>query len=169
MPVEQLQQNWLKIVESGVPNYFGSQRFGIDGQNVAKGMELLGGARFPRHLESIYLSSVRSYLFNLLLAERVKAGSWNALIPGDFAQFAEGKAGFYCQQPSVDDIERCAQGRLSPAGSLPAYLKIRSILWMNVRLQCWRILSRLLRRCMQKKSVATSESFVLFPSSLSLR
>ncbi|TCS40732.1 tRNA pseudouridine(13) synthase TruD [Reinekea marinisedimentorum] len=123
LPANLLEQNWQQITEAGVPNYFGAQRFGMGGQNVEKGIQLLNGARFPRHLESLFLSSVRSYLFNLLLAERVKAGTWNTLIPGDFAQFTEGKAGFYCEHPSADDTERCVQGRLSPSGSLPGLSK----------------------------------------------
>jgi tRNA pseudouridine13 synthase len=121
--LEQIEQNWQEVAAAGVPNYFGAQRFGHGGLNVEKGIQLLQGARFPRHQESLFLSSVRSYLFNELLAERIRAGNWNTLIAGDFAQFTEGKAGFYCEQPSPDDIARCNEGRLSPSGSLPGVSK----------------------------------------------
>ncbi|TXR54061.1 tRNA pseudouridine(13) synthase TruD [Reinekea thalattae] len=120
----EISAGWAQIVEQGVPNYFGSQRFGIDGLNVDKGIQLLTKTqRFPRHQESIYLSAVRSYLFNSLLAERVTQQTWNRLVAHEFAQFTEGKAGFYCAAPEPDDHERCLAGKLSPCGSLPGVSK----------------------------------------------
>jgi len=122
--LDQIRQNWERICQQGVPNYFGPQRFGHGGQNVKKAVDwLVAGAKVPRHNESIYLSSVRSYLFNQLLASRVVDGSWAALIDNDFAQFSEGKAGFYCESPEQNDIDRCNAGQLSPSASLPGLSK----------------------------------------------
>jgi len=124
MPLDQLAHNWQILVEQGVPNYFGPQRFGHGGLNVLNGSAwLLGRAKAPRHLQSIYLSAIRSFLFNKLLAQRVLDGSWNRLIAGDFAQFTEGKAGFYCAEPQATDIERCLQAKVSPCASLPGLSK----------------------------------------------
>jgi tRNA pseudouridine13 synthase len=124
VPLDQLARNWQILVEQGVPNYFGPQRFGHGGLNVHNGSAwLLGRAKAPRHLQSIYLSAVRSFLFNKLLAQRVLDGSWNHLIEGDFAQFTEGKAGFYCAQPEAADVERCLQAKVSPCASLPGLSK----------------------------------------------
>ncbi len=70
------------IKQQGVPNYFGRQRFGRDGQNYQKACDLLSDpeARSRRKLDrkqkDIYLSALRSWLFNDLLVEEVKAGSW---------------------------------------------------------------------------------------------
>ncbi|MEJ2042185.1 MAG: tRNA pseudouridine(13) synthase TruD [Reinekea sp.] len=115
-----LETRWQQLAQAGVPNYFGPQRFGHGGKNTVCGMDwLLGKAKAPRQNQSIYLSAVRSYLFNHLLENRVNDGSWNHLINGDFVQFTEGKSGFYCEQPAQHDIERCAQGQLSPCASLP--------------------------------------------------
>ena len=124
VPLAQLERNWQTLVEHGVPNYFGPQRFGHGGLNVFNGSEwLLGRAKVQRHLQSIYLSAVRSYFFNRLLAQRVQDGTWNRLIDHDFAQFTEGKAGFYCEEPEATDIDRCALGKVSPCASLPGLSK----------------------------------------------
>jgi tRNA pseudouridine13 synthase len=117
--LESLQNNWQTICEQGVPNYFGPQRFGREGGNVSKGVDwILGNAKMPRQFQSIYLSSVRSYLFNELLADRVKNRTWNTLLKGDFAQFTAGKTGFYCEEVAENDEERCLNGQISPSASL---------------------------------------------------
>ena len=85
-----------QILEQGVPNYFGEQRFGIDGGNLPEADSLLrtqygadrikdsgkkrgrGKRGSPRG--GIYMSAARSYLFNLVLAERVKQGNWSRLL-----------------------------------------------------------------------------------------
>jgi tRNA pseudouridine13 synthase len=122
--LEAIQQNWQKVITDGVPNYFGPQRFGFAGQNVEKGVDwILGRESAPRQHQSIYLSAVRSYLFNHLLEQRVKDGTWNRLIAGDFVQFTEGKSGFYCEQPEENDHARCDSGQLSACASLPGSIK----------------------------------------------
>jgi len=50
---------------TGFPNYFGNQRFGRGGGNLPKAWQLLKQRRLNRHKKkSIYLSSLRSFLFN---------------------------------------------------------------------------------------------------------
>ena len=68
-----------------VPNYFGQQRFGRDGRNVTSAMRWVekGKPRISPFLKSIYLSSLRSYVFNLVLAARVNRGDWCEVIDGD--------------------------------------------------------------------------------------
>jgi tRNA pseudouridine13 synthase len=74
----------LRQIGAGVPNYFGPQRFGIDGGNLLAADRLLarrrirGGGR-----NGIYLSAARSWLFNLVLAARVRDGSWRRALPGE--------------------------------------------------------------------------------------
>lgn len=86
------QLNRIKV--GGVPNYFGEQRFGNQGQNVAKALALFEGARFKREQKSLYLSAARSFLFNHILAERVKSANWNQAIDGDVFMF-DGSRGFF--------------------------------------------------------------------------
>ena len=73
------------IAARGVPNYYGEQRFGRQGANLDLARRLFAGRRLSRNKRSLALSAVRSYLFNLVLAERVKTGCWDELIAGDLA------------------------------------------------------------------------------------
>lgn len=64
----------LKLIKfQGVPNYFGEQRFGIDSQNLMAAKTWIEEKkRLQRSLEGLYLSSLRSYIFNAILRERIK-------------------------------------------------------------------------------------------------
>lgn len=63
-----------KIKKVGFPNYFGEQRFGRDGGNLPKAWQLIKQRRLNKHKKkSIYLSSLRSFLFNRVLDARVEA------------------------------------------------------------------------------------------------
>jgi tRNA pseudouridine13 synthase len=66
------------------PNAFGSRRFGTD--NVERAVDWLAhrrGRRISRFKQGIYLSVLRSLLFNEVLAARIKAGNWASCLPGD--------------------------------------------------------------------------------------
>ena len=69
----------------GAPNYFGEQRFGATGENVSAALDWVraGKPRISRFLRSIYLSSLRSFLFNEVLAKRVADGTWGCLLDGE--------------------------------------------------------------------------------------
>lgn len=71
------------ISERGFPNYFGEQRFGFDNQNLQRGWELLASRRLAKHKKKgIYLSALRSFLFNKVLDTRVKEDLFQ--IPDEF-------------------------------------------------------------------------------------
>ena len=76
----------LKAVASqGVPNYFGAQRFGHNGGNVEQGRAMLAReirVRNPK-TKGIYLSALRSFVFNEVLAQRIQQGLWGQALPGD--------------------------------------------------------------------------------------
>jgi len=81
---DQIDARLQSIAKLGVPNYFGEQRFGRSGDNVAQAMAMFeGGARPSQHLRGILLSAARSYLFNRVLSARVADGSWLQPMPGD--------------------------------------------------------------------------------------
>jgi tRNA pseudouridine13 synthase len=82
-PATRVDERLEMLRDSGVPNYFGEQRFGRDGNNLRLASELFAGKRLRRNQRSIALSAARSYLFNHILQQRVRDGSWNRLIPGD--------------------------------------------------------------------------------------
>jgi len=80
-----LLKRMQRVAAEGVPNYFGVQRFGREQGNLAKAAEMFERKRRVnnRQLRGLYLSAARSMLFNLVLAERVAAGNWNQLLPGE--------------------------------------------------------------------------------------
>ena len=69
----------------GAPNYFGEQRFGATGENVTAALDWVraGKPRISPFLRSIYVSSLRSFLFNEVLAKRVEDGTWQRLLDGE--------------------------------------------------------------------------------------
>jgi tRNA pseudouridine13 synthase len=73
------------VASQGVPNYFGAQRFGFEGGNVEQGRAMLAReirVRNPKK-KGIYLSAVRSFVFNEVLALRIQQGLWGQTLPGD--------------------------------------------------------------------------------------
>jgi tRNA pseudouridine13 synthase len=80
-----LEQRLRDVRERGVPNYFGEQRFGHGGGNLDAALAWVRGesAAPKRQLRGIYLSALRSQLFNTLLAGRVSAGNWERVETGD--------------------------------------------------------------------------------------
>jgi len=71
------------IAGQGVPNYFGEQRFGRDGANIANALAMFAGRRTARAQRTHLLSAARSELFNRVLAARVLDGSWNRGLEGE--------------------------------------------------------------------------------------
>lgn len=106
---EQLAQRWQKICEGGVPNYFGEQRFGIEGGNIERAQALFGGQKVKdKKKRSIYLSAARSYLFNQMIAQRIEENRYADIEVGDVCMLAGTQSVFKVE--AVDDalIERLA-------------------------------------------------------------
>ncbi len=74
-----------RIREAGVPNFFGEQRFGHDYGNLEKGELLFSGGmrKLPRYRRGLYLSAVRSQLFNEVLGRRIGSQTWDLPLQGD--------------------------------------------------------------------------------------
>ena len=123
--VRELQANQATISEQlhlinrhGLPNYYGEQRFGHQGQNIAKALALFGGAKVRREQRSIYLSAARSYLFNQILSLRVRDNSWNQAITGDMYQLEGSKSCFKSMQPDEEIKRRLEAMDIHPCGAL---------------------------------------------------
>lgn len=92
-PDDYFNQRLTTINEQGFPNYFGQQRF--SGHNLAKARLLFEtNKRMPREQRSLCLSAARSYLFNLLLSERVKRDNWLHYLKGDVLMLAGSRSQF---------------------------------------------------------------------------
>lgn len=80
-----IEANLRAVAAQGAPNYFGAQRFGFEGGNVEQGRAMLAReirVRNPKK-KGIYLSAVRSFVFNEVLALRIQQGLWGKTLPGD--------------------------------------------------------------------------------------
>ena len=116
---EALDKRLAQIAAQGVPNYYGLQRFGHDGGNLAHARHCAANQSLPdkRNLRSRLLSAARSYLFNRVLAERVAAGTWNQALPGDLLAFTDSRSFFPAGEAECSD-PRLAILDLHPTGPL---------------------------------------------------
>jgi tRNA pseudouridine13 synthase len=96
----------------GIPNYFGPQRFGRDGANLAR---ITAESLHPGE-RGFVLSAARSLVFNAVLAERVGDGSWERLEVGDVANL-DGRGSVF-PVDALDDtlIARCEELDIHPTG-----------------------------------------------------
>jgi len=80
----ELEQRLAEIALA-VPNYFGEQRFGIEGNNLVRAQEWFeqGKTIKNRQQRGLIMSAARSYLFNLVLSERLQQNNWLAAITGE--------------------------------------------------------------------------------------
>ncbi|MBE9516575.1 MAG: tRNA pseudouridine(13) synthase TruD [Proteobacteria bacterium] len=109
-----------EIQQQGFPNYFAEQRFGRDGANVSKAKAMFDRSmkvrdRFRR---GMFLSAARSWIFNHVLAERVRQGSWNQALAGEICAL-EGSRQHFKSQPDDPEIkDRIDSGDIHPSGPL---------------------------------------------------
>ena len=104
------------LKQSGLPNTFGRQRFGRDGDNPQRGVELLRRPRRRGHrLGALLVSSVQSAVFNRVLALRIHRGELRRALMGDLMQKHD-TGGLFdvtdptAEQPRVDRVDISATG-----------------------------------------------------------
>lgn len=108
------------IKQVGVPNYFMTQRFGYQGQNLTRAYALFFNKQRikNRKMKGFLLSSARSYLFNLVLAHRVKQQNWNTGLIGDAFILNGTRQFFYNDVLSEDITNRLLTHDIHPSGPL---------------------------------------------------
>ncbi|MEL4380717.1 tRNA pseudouridine(13) synthase TruD [Shewanella algae] len=95
---EDVLQRLELIAESGVPNYFGEQRFGHNGRNIEMARQMLQGRKVKdRNKRSIYLSALRSLLFNQLVSQRLASHGLECL-DGDCVMLAGSRSFFVAER-----------------------------------------------------------------------
>ncbi len=116
----ELEERLRRVAGQGVPNYFGEQRFGLDGGNLAHAEALFAGREGvkDRQQRGLYLSAARAHLFNQVLSRRVAAGSWNQLLAGE-VMMLEGSHSIFTVT-LVDEAlrQRVETGDIHPTGFL---------------------------------------------------
>ncbi|WP_426801474.1 tRNA pseudouridine(13) synthase TruD [Xanthomonas campestris] len=119
------------IAARGIPNWFGEQRFGRDGGNVAAALAMFGYTRqldgtlapapkrrLRNDQRSLLLSAARSALFNQVLTARVEQGDWDAPLDGE-AWMLDGSRSVFGPEPWSEVLaERLARFDIHPSGPL---------------------------------------------------
>ncbi|MEE4379586.1 MAG: tRNA pseudouridine(13) synthase TruD [Candidatus Competibacteraceae bacterium] len=115
-----LEERLRQVAQFGVPHYFGSQRFGRDGGNLAKAEALfLGKMRVKdRHQRGLYLSAARSEIFNQILSRRVAEGSWNQPLAGDVMMLDGSHSVFQITEVDTTIQQRVMDCDIHPTGPL---------------------------------------------------
>lgn len=82
---ESLAERVSLISRQGVPHYFGPQRFGHHGGNVNQALHWVEKAELPfeRELRGRVLSTLRAWLFNGDISQRLRQQTWQIWQPGD--------------------------------------------------------------------------------------
>lgn len=122
LDISSLEQRVASARQYGVPNYFGPQRFGRGGRNMALARALFAGRRLSRGRRSFALSATRSLLFNAVLDARLRYHDWPAAVPGDVFMLAGTHSLFASattQQDWASLQDRCRRQDILPTGPLP--------------------------------------------------
>lgn len=126
------EQHLATISKTGVPNYFGPQRFGYEGNNIAEVLRLFARPipaskpktkkskrkRAPREQNAMELSAARSLIFNEILAARVRVGNWDTGLAGEVFNL-DGSGSIFGSE-AIDDAlrARVMSGDIHPTGVL---------------------------------------------------
>jgi len=102
----------------GAPNFYGEQRFGREGDNAARGREIVAGGKPPRDkkLARLLVSSLQSELFNTWLVARMTDGLYARVLAGDVLRKLGGGM-FTCEDAATDE-PRLLAGELVLTGPM---------------------------------------------------
>ena len=105
------------LQQTGVPNFYGPQRFGHGMQNVHRGFALFSAGKKPRK-DPFMVSVVQSVLFNIWLKERMQAGHLRRLLAGDVAKKTD-TGGIFTVEDVASESQRFDSGAIVYTG--PVY------------------------------------------------
>lgn len=114
-----------RLVASGLPNFYGTQRFGRRGDNALLGAAILGLAEHPetarakrdRFMHRLAISALQSELFNRTLSARLKDGLLDNVVPGDVLR-KRASGGMFNTEDVNADRPRVKSGELDPTGPM---------------------------------------------------
>lgn len=108
-----------RLAAHGMPNYFGSQRFGRDLDNLPRGLAMLSGReRVGGGLRRMLVSAVQSAVFNAVTATRLELGAHERVLDGDVLMRVE-SGGCFVSDDAARDQARLDAGELVLAGPMP--------------------------------------------------
>jgi tRNA pseudouridine13 synthase len=106
------------LIARGVPNLFGSQRFGPNNDSLRQAENFVAKNRRAKSRRDEFLISViQSSLFNAWLADRISDHTWHTPLDGDVMLKAQTGAPFVCTDAAIDRA-RCEKGEIVVGGPL---------------------------------------------------
>ena len=91
------------IMQQGVPNYFGPQRFGHGLANLKDAKAMFEGARVnSKHKRSLFISAARSWVFNTVVSQRFIQQKASTLLTGDCVLLKGSRSFFHVDV--LDDV-----------------------------------------------------------------
>lgn len=110
-----------RLARDGMRNYFGEQRFGVQGKNLERAIGWLRGTeRAPRHRErflaKLYPSVIQSEVFNRYLALRAAQG-FHELLPGEVVRL-DGTGSFFVVEDPEKEKSRLLSRDIHPTGPI---------------------------------------------------
>ncbi len=101
---EQAKEIVDRINETGLPNFYGVQRTGKQGENIHQGWLILKKKKRlgNRWLRKYLLSAYQSYLCNRYLVKRIEKGLFNKILQGDIAKKHETGGLFWVEDKETE-------------------------------------------------------------------
>ena len=115
-----VEASFARISIHGIPNAFGAQRYGKDGDNPAHALAWLRGEHRPPRdprLRRLHWSALQSAIFDAVLQARVGDGTWATPVEGDLLKLRQSGGLFVCEDAAAN-AERALRGELSPTGPI---------------------------------------------------
>lgn len=110
------------LATTGMANYFGEQRYGRGFSNLRALVEWGRGERRGqprRQARNWLISTLRSAIFDHVLADRLAQGEFDQVRPGDLLQLAGSRSRFLAEADELDILQsRLVAGDLMPTGPL---------------------------------------------------
>ena len=99
-----------QIERRGVPNYFGPQRFGAEGDNAERGLAIIRKEQWvsDRWLRRFLMSAYQSHLCNRYLALRLERGLFDELMLGDIAKKVDTGGLFVVEDLAAEQLRYAA-------------------------------------------------------------
>jgi tRNA pseudouridine13 synthase len=122
---ERLQELLTALARDGLPNKFGEQRFGREGDNVETALAVLRRQRREpdRRKRELLFSALQSAVFNRALELRAASGGLLGLRAGDVLKKTE-TGGLFVTSDLETDAARVAAGEVVPTGPMPGNREI---------------------------------------------
>lgn len=118
--MDAVRASFDRIAREGVPNAYGAQRFGKQGDTAERAKAwLTGKERAPgdARLRRFHFSAWQSAIFNAVLEARVAEGSWTVPLDGDLLKKEDSGGLFVCADVQTDR-ERALRGEVCPTGPI---------------------------------------------------